>query len=260
MFLIKKTFDYLAWALFFGFLLLSGVVYVSDRTYPGNSLYPVKLKFEGFVLATSKILNKQVDFSIDLVSQRSNEVAKILTPSNSEETLSRLDVQVELTASSISQIPDPVEKKKAAKKYIAKLTEVSMVLNEKQKGFVTEEAQPEQTTQEQITAVQPSVTAKITQQTVTQQPVTPIVAMEEPSRPAEAPQNIVPTDTPVNPPAPETTAISQQIGTAQQTVQQAIDDMNNISEDPQDQKKDNNKDKEEKKKNDNDIQNNESTI
>ena len=92
--LIKKVFDYFVWVMFFVLLVLGGIIFVTDRTYPGDNLYPFKLKFEDFVLATSKILNKQVDFSIDLVAKRSNEVAKILTPKNSEETLGRLDNQV----------------------------------------------------------------------------------------------------------------------------------------------------------------------
>jgi len=169
--------------MFFGLLLLGGTIYATERTYPGDYLYPFKLKFEGFVLATSKILNKQVDFSIDLVNRRSKEVAKILTPKNSAETLSRLDTQVELTAISISQMSDSVEKKKAAEKYIVKLNEVSSVLNEKQKEFVTPPP---------VQQVQPP----------SNQPTTP----------------------------PE--SVSQEIDSSQQTIEQTIEEMNIIVDQP----------------------------
>lgn len=182
MLLIKKIFDYFIWVMFFGLLLLGGIIYVSNRTYPGNKLYPLKLKFEDFVLATSKVLNKQVDFSIDLVSRRSNEIAKILTPKNSVETLTRLDTQVESTAISISQISDPFEKKKAAEKYIVKLNEVSSVLSEKQKEFI----------------VPPPI-----QQT---QPPPDQLTVSEP--------------------------ISQEINNSQQTIDQTIDEMNKIANQP----------------------------
>jgi hypothetical protein len=187
--ILKKIFDYFVWMMFFGLLLLGGIIYVSDRTYPGDKLYPFKLKFEEFTLATSKILNKQVDISIDLVSKRSKEVAKILTPKNSTETLNRLDTQVQTTAISISQISNPIEKKKAATKYIAQLNEVSTVLTEKQKEFLTP-------------------TPPVIQQPSQQQPI----------------KNIIPTSTP----KPENSSISEQINSSQETVQQAIEQMNNI--------------------------------
>ena len=201
--------------MFFVFLLLGGVIYATDRTYPGDSLYPFKLKFEDFALATSKILNKQVDFSIDLVARRSKEAAKILTPKNSGETLSRLDTQVELTATSISQISDPVEKKKAAEKYIVKLNEVSSVLSEKQKEFI-------QPTTTQPTLIQPTV----------QQPAQDISVKPTVS------QNIIPTTAPTTVPTPTSAPVIttnntqqtiQQINNTQQTIQQTITEMTNLT-------------------------------
>lgn len=186
MLLIKKVFDYFVWVMFFVLFFLGIIIYITNRTYPGDNLYSFKLKFEDFVLATSKILNKQVDFSIDLVSKRSSEVAKILTPKNGEETLSRLDTQVETTAVSISQISNPVEKKKAATKYIATLNEVSSTLTEKQKEFVV------------------SQTNNL--------PLPP---------PTSVPQNILPTSTPDS-------NISQQIVDTQETIDQTIEEMNEI--------------------------------
>ncbi|MFA6081390.1 MAG: hypothetical protein WC741_03200 [Patescibacteria group bacterium] len=188
--IVKKVFDYFVWVMFFVLLILGGVIFVTNRTYPGDNLYPFKLKFEDFVLATSKILNKQVDFSIDLVAKRSNEIAKILTPKNSKETLGRLDTQVVLTASSISQMQDPAERKKAATKYIVKLNQVSSTLTEKQKEFVT-----------------------------------PKYVLS----PTRAPQNIAPTSVPAPTQEPN---ISQQIAETQNTVEQTIEEMNDIVNQP----------------------------
>lgn len=222
--------------MFFGLLLLGGIIFVSNRTYPGDDLYSFKLKFESFALATSKILNKQVDFSIDLVSRRSNEVAKILTPKNSEETLSRLDTQIESTAVSIAQISDPVEKKKAATKYITKLNEVSSVLSEKQKEFV---AEPQ-------SALQPTV------QPNTQQPseFKPTERVSQDILPS-----ITPTSIPTSTPAPEIATVSEQLDNTQQTIQQAIDEMtdlatdNNFAPTENDQQKDKDEEKKDRKDN-----------
>lgn len=187
--IVKKVFDYFVWVMFFVLLVLGGIIFVTDRTYPGDNLYPFKLKFEGFVLATSKILNKQVDFSIDLVAKRSNEVAKILTPKNSEETLGRLDNQVVLTASSITQIQDPTERKKAATKYIIKLNQVSSTLTEKKKEFVPV-------------------------------PVSPTTAPQyNPSSPTPAP----PPET-----SNETPDVSEQIDNTQETIEDTIEEMGEI--------------------------------
>lgn len=178
--------------MFFVLLLLGGIIYVTDRTYPGDYLYPFKLKFEVFVLATSKIVNKQVDFSIDLVSRRSNEVAKILMSEQGRESLNRLDTQVELTAVSIYQIKDPIEKKMAAKKYVVKLSEVSLALSNEQKKIV----------------MQPQVN-------VTQVPIAPTLPTSQVSQNATPP-----------------VSISQEIDNTQQTIEQTIDKMIIISHQP----------------------------
>lgn len=199
--LIKKAFDYFVWVMFFVLLVLGGIIFVTDRTYPGDNLYSFKLKFEDFVLATSKVLNKQVDFSIDLVAKRSNEIAKILTPKNSKETLGRLDTQVVLTASSISQIQDPTERKRAATKYIAKLNQVSSTLTEKKREFVSAPAYPTAAPQVNLNQAQ--------------------------SNPPNPP-------TPTSPPviSNETSDVSEQIDNTQETIEDTIDEMDEIIHQP----------------------------
>jgi len=253
--LIKKSFDYFVWVMFFIFLLIGGIIYVTDRTYPGDKLYPFKLKFEGFVLATSKILNKQVDFSIDLVSRRSNEVAKILSSKKeTKETLKRLDTQVEVTAISISQINNPVEKKEAAKKYIVRLSKTSVILSEKQNEMTTPPVNQPSTPEsmsEDINNSQQTVNQtiddmnRIVNQSETQD-VTPTPTITDIPAPTDTPQPIIhkkdikkendknesflldtstPTDTPIpsnQPPSPtqENTPIPTQV--TQPTIDNSI--------------------------------------
>ncbi len=238
---IKKVFDYIVWVAFFGFLLLGVIIYVTNNTYPGDKMYPFKLKFEEFALLTSKVLNKQIDFSIDLVSKRSYEVAKILSSKNSAETLNRLDTQVELTAASISQISDPVEKKKAAEQYIIKLNEASTILSEKQKEFDTtstttsgnqsqpiEQPSPYPTTQQKAQSTSTLIPTPTTQSTLTE----PTIAQQPTVQPTAIP-TIQPTTiifpTPTTAPALTNEIVSQQINNSQQTIQQAIIIMNDIS-------------------------------
>lgn len=231
--LIKKVVDYFTWVIFVGLLFLGLIIYVTNTTYPGDKLYSFKLKFEDFVLATSSVLNKQVDFSIDLVSKRSKEVAKILTASNSGETLNRLDTQVELTAASIAQISDPVEKKKAAEAYIAKLNEASIILSEKEKELMASsttylpstntESQPKTTSSSSVSdpIVEPTMATSVANEpTTVQQPT---------AQPTSAQLAVDPVS--------NTTNISEQINNSQQTIQETIIEMNNIRTDNRDFKK-----------------------
>lgn len=245
--LIKKVFDYFVWVAFFGFLLLGVMIYVTNNTLPGDKMYPFKLKFEEFVLLTSKVLNKQIDFSIDLVSKRSNEVAKILTPNNSAETLNRLDTQVELTAASIAQISDPVEKKKAAEQYIVKLNEASTILTEKQKEFST----PTSSSNTQSAPTREPTTQQNTSQSASTPTATPTIQQTASTSQAASPTplpttNIFPTPTTLSTTTNEN--VTQQINNSQETIQQAIVQMSNIAIDNRDLKKEHKPEKEPTKK------------
>jgi hypothetical protein len=246
--LIKKVFDYFVWVAFFGFLILGVMIYVTNNTLPGDKMYPFKLKFEEFVLLTSKVLNKQIDFSIDLVSKRSNEVAKILTANNSAETLNRLDTQVELTAASIAQISDPVEKKKAAEQYIVKLNEASTILTEKQKEFST----PTSSGTQSAPTREPTTQQKTSQSTSTPT-ATPTIQQTDSTSQAASPTpqptaNIFPT--PTTSPTTTNENVTQQINNSQETIQQAIVQMSNIAVDNRDLKKEHKPEKDPTKKQD----------
>ncbi|MCR4276924.1 MAG: hypothetical protein NUV87_02230 [Candidatus Roizmanbacteria bacterium] len=224
---IKKVFDYIVWVAFFGFLLLGVIIYITNTTYPGDRLYPFKLKFEDFVLATSKILNKQVDFSIDLVSKRSQEVAKILSSKNSADTLSRLDVQVELTAVSISQISDPVERKEAAEEYIVKLNEASIILSEKEKDLLGSSTTYSTTINTGIqTTPQPTTQLPAPESTIIPT-ATPIIIVQTATQPTSQPTAVQPIPTVA--PVLTSTNVSQQINNSQTTIQQTISEMKNLA-------------------------------
>ena len=261
MLLIKKIFNYFVWLVFFGLLLLGGIIYATDRTYPGDYLYPFKLKFEDFALATSKILNKQVDFSINLVVKRSNETAKILSSRYGKDSLDRLNIQVELTANSISQIADPVEKKKAAEKYIVKLNEVSSVLSEKQKDFVATSPPSNVTPQVETQQVQNTPTPpteqssqkNVSNNNPPQNYVNP-TATAVPKKPKESTSNIIPDTSyslPTAAPQPEIPPVIQKIEDTQQIIEQTIVKMTEIKdEEEKENHKEINTNKNEDKKND----------
>ena len=50
MLLIKKIIDYSIWTIFIVFFLLGFVVYICNRTYPGDFFYPFKQNFVNFIL------------------------------------------------------------------------------------------------------------------------------------------------------------------------------------------------------------------
>jgi len=148
-----------------------------------------------------------------LVSKRSQEVAKILSSKNSEETLNSLDTQVELTAVSISQIPDPVERKKAAEAYILKLNEASVILSEKEKELIGSSTTYSPTTSSEI---QPTIAQNLQ---VTPLPTTTSTIYEPTAIPP------TPTSTPVS----TQTNVSQQINNSQTTIQQTIAEMKTLA-------------------------------
>lgn len=228
MFLIKKIVDYFILLLFAGMILIAVAIYVSNKTYPGSPLYSAKLKFEGLILTTSWVLNKQVDVSMSLVTQRSDEATKTIAQDSSnvdyvQQTLDRLDAQMVQTADSINQISDPVQKKQAAVKYIAQLNQVSTSLNQQRQsinpsttaqpaivngtntGATTAETTPASTSTSSTTTSAPTVSQQIdnTQQTIQQtiNQMTDITASSS---------NVIPTMTPVPTIAPSSTPVPTQ--------------------------------------------------
>lgn len=223
---IKKIFDYFIWGLFGILLILGGIIYVTDRTYPGDRLYSFKLDFENFVLATSSILNKQVDVSIDMVMKRSDEFTKIWSSGYALAGLNRLNTQVDVTANSINQIQDPELKKLEAQRYIAKLDEVSAALSAKQTELAASSTQNNTGTTSQI-VYKPA-------QNVVYQP-TGSQNTGQASQPSHnQPSNSSTTTTTTTSSSPtasttSTSAVSQQINDTQQNIQQKIDQMTNLT-------------------------------
>lgn len=236
---VKKIFDYSIWGIFGALLILGGIIYVTDRTYPGDKLYPFKLQFENFVLATSKILNKQVDVSINMVMKRSDELTKVWSSGSAQVGLNSLNSQVDLTANSINQIQDPELKKLEAERYIAKLDEVSAALREKQAELAANS--PQTNTVSSQTASSP-VQYIQNQPAGTQQPAVQIIQPVQDSQGQTITSNTTSTSTnkpstassSLPTPSPtastsETSTVSQQLNDTQQNIQQTITQMTSLT-------------------------------
>ncbi len=190
-FLLRKVIDYGVWVVFFTIFGYSSLFYVTKDAVPGDRLYGAKLATEKVLIASSSILNKQVDFQINFVARRYDEINKVLASKYGSESLRRLDGQVVETGETIANIKDPEQRKEAASKYVAQLNYISSGLANEQQRFVP--------------SYQPN-----------------------PTLPPEIPTQT--TIAYVSPPPSQTETISNQINTTQETIQQTIENMNQIQQ------------------------------
>lgn len=132
----KKIFDYGIWVVFFAISTYASLFYVTKDAIPGDFLYGTKLGVEKVLIASSSLLYRQVDFQIDFVTRRFDEVTKVLASQYGIDSLVRLDSQVVETAESIANIKDPNERKKAADKFITELSYISDKLDEEEEKYI----------------------------------------------------------------------------------------------------------------------------
>lgn len=189
-FFLKKTLDYGSWVVFSIILIYSFLFYITRNAVPGEFLYPTKLGVEKILVASSKVLYNSVEFEMDFVARRFNEVSKVLSSKYGSESLHRLDTQVTETATSIANIKDPKARKEAASKYAIQLSYISSGLEQEEKKIVK---------------------------------TTPVYR-PPPSQPTS--QNTAPN--PTAPPSPPPPAIVQDIDNTQETIQETIEEMNEI--------------------------------
>ncbi|MBI5126865.1 hypothetical protein HZA76_00200 [Candidatus Roizmanbacteria bacterium] len=211
--IVKKIIDYGVWVIFFVFFGYSSLFYVTKDSLPGDKLYGAKLAAEKILIASSSVLYKQVDFQINFVARRFDEVTKVLASKYGTESLERLDGQVVETAETITNIKDPVERKEAAAKYVAQLSSISSGLaNEKQKivsrpiGNQPQYVYNAPTTNTGTNSYSPPAT----------------------QTPQNQPENTYPTPTPPLITQTQSASISNQIDETQATIQETINDMNQI--------------------------------
>lgn len=200
--LFKKIADASIWVIFVICFILAILAFIARNAVPGDALFGLKLAFEQGLLASSKLLNKQVDVEIGFVSKRFNETTRVISSKYASESLNRLDTQVEVTANEIAQIEDPTQRQEAANKYIAELSQVSNALTQEKQKL-------------QNTYYQPPTTIKNNTGSYSGQTTTTNIA------PTNSPQVAI-----TSPQAPD---VSQQIDNTQQTIQQTIDQMTQIS-------------------------------
>ena len=219
--MFKKVLDYSVWIIFFGISLFVVLFLASSSAVPGDFLFGTKLGLEKVIIASSKLLNNQVDAQMSFLSSRLHETTKTINTQYASASFKRLDDQVDTTATTISMISDPVERKQAAQKYVAQLTDVSTVLSQEKQRYTntsstgttttsnnqTPTSTPQSTTStttsvtEQIDTTQANVTQTIEQMTQIQYADTNTVAT-----PTEVPTS-VPTSVPTEVPTSAPTAV-----------------------------------------------------
>ncbi len=215
MVLVKKIIDYGVWVVFFVFFGYSSLFYITKDALPGDRLYGTKLGVEKILIASSSLLYKQVDFQIDFVARRFSEVTKVLASKYGSESLQRLDGQVVETAETITNIKDPGQRKEAAAKYVAQLNYISSGLTEEKKKIVR--YQPV-SNQNQYVYNPPTTT------NTAANPYLPPATQP----PQNQPENTYPTPTPILITQTQTETISNQIDQTQETIQETINNMNQI--------------------------------
>lgn len=194
---LKKVLDYSVWAIFFGISIFVVLFLASANAVPGDALFGTKLGLEKVIIASSKILNNQVDAQMSFLSNRLHETTKTINTPYASASFKRLDDQVDTTATTISMISDPVERKQAAQKYVAQLTDVSTILSQEKQKYVST-----------TTSYAPTSTSN----TIT----------------ASKDNSLTPTPTPSQTTSSSSNSIATQIDTTQANVTQTIEQMTQI--------------------------------
>lgn len=225
--IVKKIFDYAVWVLIFFFFGLSLLFYFSKDAVPGEPMFGTKLGLEKIMIATSAILNRQVDTQIEFVARRYNEVNKVLASEYGSESLKRLDNQVIETAQTIALIENPVEKKEAAAKYSAQLLYISTGLKQEQEKIITN-TQASEVYQSPTVYSPPSQNQLVVNQdsypTPTLLPPSTIAVQNQPENTYQAPPAFAQV------PPPQIASIASDINNTQTTIQQTINQMNQIQQ------------------------------
>lgn len=230
--IFRKILDYGVLGLIFFFFGLSLLFYFSKDAVPGEIMFGTKLGLEKVMITTSAILNKQVDAQIEFVARRYDEAGKVLSSKYGSESLKRLDSQVVETAATIARIENPTERKEAAAKYAAQLSYISTGLKQEQEKIITNTYSPQQYNPPQYNAPvqnQP-VENQNSYPTSTPFPTIPPSPTNPPSQ--NQPVNNQPTNpiqnTNQNNQSSTPPAIVSDIDNTQTTIQQTINQMNQI--------------------------------
>lgn len=216
---LKKILDSSTWFIFFFSVVFSVATVVAQNSIPGDSLFGYKLVYEKVVLASSRFLNKQVDIQIDYVARRFKETTRVINSQYASESLNRLNGEVESTAYTITLIEDPAEKQAAAKKYVAKLNEISTGLKYEQQGLMKAD----------VPAIQPTVQNNSSSGSNPVYPTNP--PTNNPTQPASSGLKN-PTATPTPQSQAQTAQIVEEINNTQETIDQTIAQMEELIEPP----------------------------
>jgi len=125
---IKRSFSSFTWVIFFFFIALTGIVYLSQNSVPGEPTFAVKLGFEEALVRASRVMNNEITVQIELTKRRVKETEKVIATNHASESLTNLANQVSTTEQTILAMNDPQKQKEAAKEYIETLSVTDSVL------------------------------------------------------------------------------------------------------------------------------------
>jgi len=267
---IKNIIDSFTWMIFFFIIVLTGIVFISQKSVPGDSTYGVKLGFEKALVRASKVINSEITVQIELTKRRAAETQKVIASTHATESLNNLSQQVSTTEQTILTIQDPQKQQEAAVAFIKTLTNTQDVLETEKQQI--QQTIPENLLPQEIIQNTPMPTNQMTiSPTITQttQPLptkivqTPTAVLAQNTTPPQTTsQNTAPSPTfqaPSNTPIPPTpipivtqpsTAVTNQITQTQEHIEKTIERLSKFE--TRHEKEEKNTDKENKDKIDED--------
>ncbi len=114
---IRKIFNASSWFVFFAFLPVTVLIFLSQNTVPGDMFYPIKRSMENVVLAAATVSpTTRAAFRTDLTTRRFDEAEKLLLGSSDINGLKEFVVEIQAAQEEVSAISDPIKKQELQQK------------------------------------------------------------------------------------------------------------------------------------------------
>ncbi len=121
-FIIKRFLDVGSWAALFILTPFFFIAFLSQNSFPGDFLYPVKRGIENSLLAAASVSpTTKAFFQTDIADRRFTEAETLLLSQANTEPLNDLVAQVESTQVAIENVSDPVKQEELTTKVIAQI-------------------------------------------------------------------------------------------------------------------------------------------
>ncbi len=218
---MRQYLDLTSWILLFLLAPFTVLVLLSQNSVPGDLVYPIKRGMENLILVAASVSpSSRIAFRTDLTERRFKEAQFLLVQKQDIRSLSDFVTEVQQAQQEISKVSDPLHKKEASEKLIAKIDiyqeQLVQIQNQVQAAptspvveqpsqptsqpFITNPFQPQATpapTQQEASQNQPIQTNQTVAQTPTPTPQ---------SIPVSSPSKVIvpPTSAPIQTPIAET--------------------------------------------------------